>query len=797
MRRPTRHRRSRTPRIDRRRSWRRRITGVIVWLAAAGLFGASLGLASAFLYLDPQIPSTETYRGYSFKTPLRIYTADGALIGEFGDRLIPIDLADVPQAFIDALLNTEDKRFYDHFGIDLISLANDFLNLLTFPEARTGASTITMQLAKVVSFTQRQEFIRKFKEMLLALKVEQELTKTEILELYVNVMAFGKRAYGVQAAAHTYYGKPAQELDLAQLAMLAGIMKKPEAGNPINGPEWALKRRDLVLRRMLAQGSITDDEYRAALAAPITAAQFSPEIDLPAPYPAEWVRQQLVERYGTDLYSGYIAHTTLDSRHQAAAQRAIRAGLVRYDRRHGYRGPDGHVDPETPAAEALAAYDAESGLEPALVVDVEERALVVRRQDGTVARIEWNGLRWARPFLDTDALGPRPDVAADVAARGDVVRIEETDDGWRLSQLPEIQGALVALDTQTGAVQALVGGWNFHAKQFNHALQANRQPGSGFKPFVYSAALEHGITPATVFRDDPLVFDDPNLETTYRPRNDSLDYRGPMTLRQALYQSRNLVSMRVMLRVRTTPIIEHVRRFGFDTATMPRNTQLAIGGGTMSLTPIDMATGYAAFANGGFRVEPHIIARVERLDGEVVEAPRHPVACDPCAEDVHGNPQIPAPRAISERNAFVMDSLLKDVIRRGTGRRARALDRTDIAGKTATTDFATDTWFNGYHPGLVATAWVGFSDLRPLGEPEWGSTAALPIWIDYMREALDGVPEVTRPIPEGVVSVKLEQSEGPATFEYFFADNMPKQGRLGEQPVVPDTAPIVRPEELF
>ena len=784
------------PRDDRWQSWRRRVTWAIVWVAAAGFFGLSLGLASAFLYLDPQIPSTETYSRYSFKTPLRIYTADGALIGEFGDRLIPIALEDVPQGFIDALLNTEDKRFYDHFGIDVISLANDFLNLLTFPEARTGASTITMQLAKVVSFTQKQEFIRKFKEMLLALKVEQELTKAEILELYVNVMAFGKRAYGVQAAAHTYYGKPVQDLDLAQLAMLAGIMKKPEGGNPINGPEWALDRRNLVLRRMLAQGSIDQAQYAEARAAPITAAQFSPEIDLPAPYPAEWVRQQLIERYGAELYSGYVAHTTLDSSHQAAAQRALRAGLVSYDRRHGYRGPEAQVDPDAPVEEALAAYGIVSGMEPGVVVDVTDRALGVRRRDGGIARIEWSGLRWARRFLSTDAMGPLPKTAADVAAPGDVVRIEATEDGWRLSQLPEVQGALVALDARTGAVRALVGGWNFHAKQFNNALQAARQPGSGFKPFVYSAALEHGITPATVFRDDPLVFEDDNLETTYRPRNESGDYRGPMALRQALYQSRNVVSMRVMLRVRAGRVLDHVRQFGFDTSTMPRNTQLAIGGGTMSVAPIDMAAGYAAFANGGFRVEPHIIARVERLDGEVVEAARHPVACDPCPVD-GDEATLPAPRAISERNAFIMDSLLRDVIRRGTGRRARALDRADIAGKTGTTDFATDTWFNGYHPGLVATAWVGFADRRPMGEREFGSSAALPIWIDYMREALDGVPEVTRPIPEGVVSAKLPRGTGPAVFEYFFADNAPGQGRPGEAPTVPDTAPVVRPEELF
>ena len=787
------------------KTWPKRVLKAIVWLAGAGFCGISLGLASAFLYLDPQIPSTETYSRYSFKTPLRIYTADGALIAEFGDRLIPIELTDVPDHFVNGLLNTEDKRFYDHIGIDLISLTNDLVNLLSLPSERTGASTITMQLAKVVSFTHKQEFIRKFKEMLLALKVEQELSKDQILELYVNVMSFGKRAYGIQAAAHTYYGKPVGELDLAQLAMLAGIMKKPEGGNPINGPEWALKRRNLVLRRMFAQGSISDPEYRQATAAPITAGQFNPVIDLPAPYPAEWVRQQLIERYGTDIYSGFVAHTTLDSGQQATAQRAVRNGLTNYDRRHGYRGPEGRADADAPIEQALATLNPVSGLEPAVVIDVEERAIAVQRQAGDMVRIEWDGLRWARPFITTDSMGRLPNAAADVATRGDIVRVERHGDSWRLGQLPEIQGAIVALDPNTGAVRALVGGWNFHAKQFNHALQSNRQPGSGFKPFVYSAALENGVTPATVFWDAPLVFDDANLETTYRPRNDSRDFRGPMPLRQALYQSRNAVSIRVMQSVGASAIIEHASQFGFDTTTLPRNTQLAIGGGTMTITPIDMAAGYAAFANGGFRVEPHIVTRVERLDGTVVFAPEGPRACDGCAPTNEPDAAPVRERAISARNAFIMDSMLRDVIRRGTGRRARALDRDDIAGKTGTTDLATDTWFNGYHPSLVATVWVGFSDQQPIGEREYGSTAALPIWIDFMREALADVPVGVRAIPEGVVSVKVVPGSGQAAapddpdavFEYFFADNVPDQGQPGARPVRPDGPRLVRPEELF
>ena len=818
--------------------WRRRVLGAILWLAAAGVCATCLILASVFLYLDPQIPSTDTYRHYRLKTPLRIYTADRALIAEFGDRLIPIALEDVPQAFLDGLIGTEDKRFYSHSGIDFVSLANDTLGLLT-SDVRTGASTLTMQLAKIVSFSHKQEFIRKFKEMLLALKVEQELTKDEILELYVNVMAFGKRAYGVQAAAQTYYGKPVDQLTLAQTAMLAGIIKKPEGGNPINGPEWALARRNLVLRRMLAQGAIGDAEYRQAVAAPITAQVFRPGIDLPSPYPAEWVRGQIFEQLGSEIYTGVVVYTTLDARLQDAAQTALRDGLLAYDRRHGYRGREATVaevlaatDDQARADAARLALDEQrviGGLEPAVVVAVSERTAQVVRPGGETAELPWSGLRW-RPHIDADRMGALPKVAADVVALGDLVRIEANDDGWRLAQLPEVQGALVALDSTTGGVLALVGGWDFHAKQFNHALQAERQPGSGFKPFVYSAALENGVTPATVFWDAPLVFEDEGLETTYRPRNDDGRFRGPMRLRQALYQSRNAVSMRVMTRIGADPILAHVERFGFDPQQLPRSTQLAIGGGTMTLAPIEMATAYAVLANGGYRVEPHIVARVERLDGTPLLEPRHPLVCENCAaqaapaalaSDASGveepeetaaappllaaeNPLF-AERVIDERNAFIMDSMLRDVIQRGTGRRARALGRPDIGGKTGTTDDATDTWFSGYHPHIATSVWVGFADgTRSLGEREWGSTAPLPIWIDFMRSALEDQPVVERLMPAGVARAKVDAATGElaaagssdAVFEYFFADALPTGSRDVDLARAEPTA-RVKPEDVF
>ena len=845
------------------RSLIRSITKRILWLAGAGVCATSLVVASVFLYLDPQIPTTETYSEYRFETPLRIFTRDNKLIGEFGDRrTIPIAFEDTPKAYIDALLNTEDKRFFEHRGVDVISLANDVVGLF-LSDVRTGASTITMQLAKIISFSPEQTFIRKFKEMLLAVKIEHALTKEQILELYINIAPLGKHAYGVQAGAHTYYGKPVSELGLAQIAMLAAVSKRPEAGNPINGPEYAVRRRNLVLRRMLDQASISRAEYDQAVAAPITAVVHRRELDLVAPFPSEWVRQQLVERYGTDIYAGYEAVTTLDSELQVAAQRALRTGLDAYDRRHGYRGADGRVEvppeftlpdwgvaalPEThviPAdggaqAEALsqqregATAEAPStpqsvppdfentagfrafvaaalgdrpivqGKEPAVVLAQATRRMMVARADATTLVLPWEGLRWARRYLGVDAVTARPKTAADVAEIGDVVYIEQDEGGWRLTQVPDIAGALVALDTHDGAVRAIVGGYDFVGNQFDHALQARRQPGSGFKPFVYSAALENGVTPASVFLDAPLVFRDPSTGNTYRPRNDSGRYNGPTRLREALYRSINLVSIRVMLRIGADSILRHAGRFGFSTGAFPDNTQLAIGGGTMGVTPLEMATAYAAIANGGYAVQPRIIERVRTIDGDTVFEPPRTAACDRCSASEAGEPApSPAPRAISAQNAFIMDSMLRDVVRRGTGRRALVLERSDIAGKTGTTDEAVDTWFNGYHPKLAATAWVGFSQARPLGAREYGSTTPLAIWVDFMREALAEEPDVQRIAPDGVVRARVDAATGQAAspdnrramFEYFLADNAPQTKTTTRQGNA--DAAAVRPEDIF
>lgn len=865
----------------------RRVTATIMWLALSGLCATVLSLAGIYLYLDPQLPKAETYRHVHLETPLRVYTTDAQLIAEFGERrLIPVALTDVPNHFIRALLDTEDKRFYEHSGVDFWTLTMSSLELVwNLGEITRGGSTITMQVPRNLgTFSLDQLFIRKFKEILLALKMERELTKDEILELYINAVPFGKRAYGAQAAAFTYYGKPLSDLNLPQLAMLAGIPQAPSAGNPINGPERAVRRRNLVLRRMLEQGSIDQAAYDAAVAAPITAQVHSRDLDVPAAFPAEWVRQQLLGRYD-DLYSGgYQVYTTLEADLQRAADAALRRGLLSYDRRHGYRGPEEtlSIDEDNPLTEErvrglLTSIPAHGGLEAAVVMDVDgESATLISNAAAEPVTLDLDAVRWARRWIDQDTRGPVIARVDEVLAVGDLVRLEylgrlapahagedeadaqaeagasdageqtasvEPRDTWRLAQLPEIQGALVSLDPNTGAVLALSGGFDFAMNQYNHALQAARQPGSGFKPFVYSAALDRGVTPASVFMDAPLVFDDANLESEYRPDNDNNRYNGPTRLREALYRSINLVSMRVLLEVGAGSILDYAPRFGFDTRTFPRNTQLAIGGGTMAVTPVDMVRAYSVFANGGWLVEPHIVTRVEDINGIEIFRARHPVVCDPCLEDstdlTSGEPatledlfaaNAPAPtgpaagevvsvteqevaadlpplqatRAIDEDNAWIMHSMLRDVIQRGTGTRAlRELGRRDIAGKTGTTNDAADTWFNGYHPEVATTVWVGFPNHQPLGATEYGSNRPLPIWIEYMREALKGVPETYPDQPPGVVTRKIDPTTGAlaaaqnpdAIFEYFLEDHLPATAHLPAREEDPDE--VLKAVDIF
>lgn len=774
----------------------RYLSSSIYW-SAKGLFSAALMvLAAAFLYLNPQIPDTQSFSDVHLKAPLRIYSSDGQLIQEFGERLTPVTYDEIPVPFRQALLDTEDKRFFEHSGIDLVTLLNASWQLIRNRGAiKTGASTITMQLVKNISGDTEVRFLRKFKEMLLAVKIERELTKEEILTLYLNIIPFGKHAYGIQAAANTYYGKDVAELSLAQMAMLAGVPQAPEAGNPINGPRRALTRRNLVLARMLEQGSITQAEYEEAVAEPITASVHSRPIDLPALYAAEMVRKRLLREYGRDAYSqGLEVHTTLDSAKQLAAENALSSKLNEYDRRHGYRGPefreiDGTLQyvaapeygyPENWVA-TLESMQTLGGQHPGIVTAVEDQTIRVLTQNLDQITIEWDGLEWARPYINVDRRGGKPKTASDIVGVGDVIRFESFSDGSHaLGQHPDIQGALVALDPYDGAILSIVGGFDFRAKQFNHATQARRQPGSNFKPFYYSGALEDGLTAATIYNDAPLVLPGGEQEQVYRPRNSGNKFHGNIRLREALYRSINLVSIRVILDYGPEKAVDYVSRFGFDTSDFPKDVQLAFGGGTIALTPLEVVTGYATFANGGFKVTPYLIREIDSINSDAIFQADPEVACIENCKGLNTAPQIMEPRV-----AHIMNSMLSDAIRRGTGTKAlRELKRRDLSGKTGTTNDA-DIWFSGYTPDLVATVWAGFGDNSPVGSREWGSTTPIETWIDFMANALPEESESTRlPRPQGIVSVKIDPATGLRTdptdpdgiFEIFREEKVPASG---------------------
>ncbi len=740
-----------------------------LWAITSLFFAVFMGLSGAFLYLNPQIPEISSFTEVALKAPLRILSHDDQLIQEYGERLIPIRYEDIPPRFINAILDTEDKRFFEHSGIDVITLLNASWQLLANAgEIRSGASTITMQLVKNISGDSEVRFIRKFKEMLLAIKLERALSKEEILSLYLNMIPFGKHAYGIQAAAFTYYGKDINDLNLAQTAMLAGIPKAPEAGNPINGPKRAIERRNLILRRMLEQGSITQTEFESARREPISASVFSRQIELPALYVAEQVRTEILDRFGREAYTaGLVVHATVDSQMQRAAEAALIQKLNEYDRRHGYRGPErkglfsaGTVDPELTSgfADALRALETVPILGdqwPALVLRSDDQTLTAITATGERVTIDWEGLRWARPYIDADRRAPAPKRSADIAAPGDLIRIERSEGGWRLGQVPSIQGALVALEPSTGAVRALAGGYDFNLKQFNHALQARRQPGSNIKPFYYAAALSEGATAASLYNDAPVVLPGGELEEKYRPKNSGSDFRGTLTLREALYRSVNLASLRVLLDLGIDKAIDHMARFGFDPTMFPRNVQVAFGGGTIATTPLDIARGYAIFANGGVPVAPYFIESIRSInDEELLDLDLDPLTHERKA---------PREPIIDPRVAYILNSILNDTIVKGTGRKVlRELERQDIMGKTGTTNDA-DLWFTGYNEDLVATAWAGFPDNSPVGNREWGSTTPIETWIEFARSAWPAERPKSTALPEGLVSIKINPETGLRT----------------------------------
>jgi penicillin-binding protein 1A len=773
------------------------------------LLGA-YALSCSYVYLVPSLPSIESMRNVELQVPLRVYTRTGALIAQIGEqRRIPVTYDQIPELVKHAFLAAEDERFFEHHGIDYFGVVRAVLVDVVSGDKSQGASTITMQAARNMFLSLDKTARRKLQETFVTYRMEHEFTKQEIFGLYLNVIFFGQRAYGVAAAAEAFFGKTLDKLDVAEAATIAGLPKAPSRYNPITDPQAATGRRAYVLRRMRELGYINAATAEAANKEPMEARAHAPLFDVEAPYVAEMARLELRQRFGPSAESaGYKVYTTIDGRLQADANRAVRVGLIEYDRRHGWRGPAGHV--ELPAHgepdydDLVDEYAAIGNLSPAIVLAVADKSARVYVKALGPVEIEWEGLSWARKELRNETVGPAPKEAAQILARGDVIYVVADGKGHaQLGQIPEAQSALVALDPNDGSIVALVGGFDYFTNKYNRVTQARRLPGSGFKPFLYSAALEHGFTPASVILDAPIVLDGSGNEDTWRPENVEREFGGPTRMREALVHSRNLVSIRILKEIGIQAAIDYVPRFGFDPKTLPHDLTMALG--TMEVTPLDLAAAYAVFANGGYRVLPYFIERIEDGAGQVVwhATPRR--VCPQCeqraapgvpgeqgaqavriADATQGEPApLPpaevAPRVITAQNAYVMDDMMADVIKRGTGVRARSLNRSDVAGKTGTTNEAKDTWFNGFTPFLVATVWVGFDQERPLGEAEEGAHTALPIWINFMGEALKGVTEERRAMPDGIVTLRISPENGTLVSaenpngvpEIFMADHLP------------------------
>ncbi len=784
--------------------------GTLLRLFLLGLLGATWLLAGIYLYLSPTLPDVETLRDVRLQTPMKVYTSDGELIGQFGEqKRNPVGFDEIPEQFVKALLAAEDDRFFEHQGIDPMGLLRAVSELVLTGKKGSGGSTLTMQVARNYFLSLERTFTRKFKEILLALEIERALTKDEIFELYVNRIFLGHRAYGFDAAAQVYYGRHLRELELPQFALLAGIPKAPSRRNPLTDPDGAKARRNWILGRMRGLGFITEDEARAAASSQVIARHYGARLTLQAPYAAEMARQRMLNRYGLSAYNdGFSVYTTVDSRLQRRAQQAVNRGLAIYDSRHGYRGPEQQL-PDSPGEDRVDNWLAElnatpviAGLQPAVVTEILEQSALALLPNGAIEEILWdNGLSQARPYLTENSRGAAPVDPSEVLAVGDLVRIDRNETGEPvLSQLPEAQAALVALTPDTGSIITVVGGMGFERSKFNRATQAQRQPGSSFKPFVYSAGLASGSTAASLINDAPLVFEDSSLEDIWRPENDGGKFYGPTRLRWALTKSRNLVSIRLLQQLGIRNMLDYAERFGFDTSSFPEDLSLALG--SHAMTPLQVATAYAVLANGGYQVEPYLIDRIEDLEGNILYQAEPAVACIECeewdgqaayAEDelsieeilagASTSPVKRAPRVMDARVNFIIDSILKDVITRGTGRRALALERGDIGGKTGTTNGPADAWFSGYNPDVVATAWVGFDDYQKLGKREFGGTAALPIWIEFMGEALQDRPERYHPQPPGLVNVRIDPDNGllaqpgqeNAIFEYFREEFIPTE----------------------
>ena len=801
----------------------------LVWLIFPLTAAVLLSATGTLLYLGPKLPSVESLKDVKLQQPLRIFTADGKLMGEFGEmRRTPISYEQVPARQLQAFLAAEDDRFLEHHGIDIPGLMRAALQLVKSGSIQSGGSTITMQVAKNYFLSRERTFIRKFNEILLAIQIERELTKQDIMELYLNKIFLGHRAYGIAAAAAVYYGTSIEQLSLAQQAMLAGLPKAPSALNPLENPSRALERRNWILGRMLKLGNITEADYQTAVNSPVTARYHGALIEVEAGYAAEMARQEMLSRFGRDAYvDGYEVTTTVDSRLQQTADNAVRMGLISYDLRHGYRGPEQTIPPIDDAAPAeqwaqlLTGIPTLGGMQPAIVTRVEETSLYVVTRDALQIRLDWaRGLSKARKFITPDYRGPSPKTAAEIAQPGDIIRIRADGNESLFTQIPRAQAALVSIDARDGAIRAVTGGFDFAQSKFNRVTQAQRLPGSNIKPFIYAAAMENGYSPASIINDAPIVFEDEGLEQVWRPENDSGKFYGPTSLRTGLLNSRNLVSIRLLQQLGIDVAVDYLTGLGFPREDLPPNLSLALG--TLTTTPLRLVSAYALLANGGYKVEPYLIKQIRNIDGDTVFEAAPLTACVDCLntkdstfEEADSLEQLlekpgtetpdTAPQVMDARAAYMIDSILKDAIQFGTGRRAKALKRNDIAGKTGTTNGPTDAWFSGYVGHVVTTAWLGFDQNQKLGRQEYGGSAALPIWIDYMRIATQDLPAQLRPRPTGLVSVRIDPKTGllatpgqpDAQFELFPIEQVPQITPNGDEPSNPYVPDEYNSHQIF
>ncbi len=789
-------------------------------LAFSGLLLAIVAVGVAYWLISPRLPSVAELKNYPMQVPLRILSADGKLIASFGEtRRIPVDIKNVPDRLKHAVLSAEDADFYHHPGVDWHGIARAGWHvIITGGDKGPGGSTITQQVARNFFLSPEKLYSRKLTEIFIALRIEHELNKDQILELYLNKMFLGHRSYGVAAAAEYYYGKTLDQLTVAECALIASTFQLPSVVNPINGQKRAISRRNWVLGEMLRHDYITKAVYEQAIAEPNRAAPHEQPIEVDAPYLAEMVRRQVLDRFGNDaLTEGYVVRTTVPSGRQQAAVAALREGLVSYDHRHGYRGPEAHQDLAADATEAdydrlLSSYTSISGMQPGIVTASDAKQATVYLSSHESAILELPSMSWARPHISDSRVGAAPTSVSSVVKRGDIIRLARDEKGeWELAQIPAAQGALTSVDPEDGSIQALVGGFNFVRSKFNRAVMAARQPGSSFKPYLYSASFERGFTPASIINDAPLALPDPSKPNgLWTPSNDDGKFAGPMRLREALVRSKNLVSVRLLDAIGVRFMREYATRFGFSPDAIPANLSMALG--TASVSPMSMARGYAVFANGGYLVTPYFIHEIDDRNGKPVYIANPARACRNCQErlldtrppgpppadmnptpannlarstsapaesssidgvgeavlpaDAHGDgdhPPVLAPRVLEARNDYLAVSLMKDVILRGTGSAALKLERDDLAGKTGSTNDHRDAWFVGFNGELSTAVWVGFDDYSSLGRGEFGAKAALPIWMAYMGSALKDVPSSTLPMPPGISTVAINRYSGLPT----------------------------------